>query len=149
MPRVLKWTALAAVLFFTAAAADLGLRSRSALTEARRQELWRDNPFLKKEYYDGQLEKKLNLLKAETAADKLKPEEAEEKASLLRTERDFYQSESSAKLAFIWYRTAAEEFPSPLNPWAARAAARLPAAREAWRAELAAKGMNADPRLIR
>ena len=147
MRRILKWTALLAVLFFTAAAADLGLRSRSALLEARRQELWRDTPSLKKEYYDRQLEKKLAGLKEGTAAAP-RPEETEEKASLLKAERDLYLSESSAKLAYLWYKTAAEEFPSPLNPWAARAARRLPAAKEAWRAELAAKGLKVEDRML-
>ena len=147
-PRVFAWTAAAAVLFFTIAAADLGLRSRSALNEARRQELWRDTPSLKKEYYDGLLDKQLLLLKDEAASAGLKPEGMESRASLLRAERDLYMSESSAKLACTWYKTAAEEFSSPLNPWAARARERLPAAREAWRAELAANGLKPAPEMM-
>lgn len=144
-PRLAVWTALTAVLFFSAAAADLGLRSRSALLEARRQELWRDNPTLKELYYDGLFEKKLRQLKESAVAGRLTPEETQRQESLLKAEKDLYISGSSAKLAYTWYKTAAGEFTSPLNPWAAEAGKSLEAAREAWRAELAAAGPDAPP----
>ncbi|HBA60716.1 MAG TPA: hypothetical protein DCZ92_07835 [Elusimicrobia bacterium] len=133
--RLAAWTALTAVLFFLAAA-DLGLRSRSALLEARQQELWRDNPSLKKRYYDAGLEDKLLALKKRAGSGELAREEAARQEALLRAERDLYVSESSARLAYTWYKTAAEDFPSPLNPWAAEAAKSLPSARKAWQAEL-------------
>ncbi|PIU19598.1 MAG: hypothetical protein COT18_06660 [Elusimicrobia bacterium CG08_land_8_20_14_0_20_59_10] len=141
--RLAAWTALTAVLFFSAAAADLGLRSRSALLEARKQELWRDTPRLKELHYNGLFEKKLLLLKEN--AGRLTPEEMERRESLLKAERDLYISGSSAKLAYTWYKTAAGEFASPLNPWAAEAGKNLEAARDAWRSELAAAGPDAPP----
>jgi len=132
------------MLFFVAAAADLGLRSRAALLEARRHDLWSANPGLKAEYYGSLYKKKLARLDKELAAGRLKKGSAGQQADLLKSERDFFLAESSAKLALLWYKTAAERFASPLNPWAARARERLPAAREAWRAELAAKGLRTE-----
>lgn len=136
--------ACAAILFFAGAAADLGLRSRAALQEARRHELWSATPQLKAEYYGGLLEKGLARLDKELSAGRIGKEKAEQQAALLKAERDFLLAESPAKLAVLWYKTAAEKFASPLNPWAAQARARLPAAREAWRAELAAKNLKAE-----
>ena len=136
--------ACAAILFFAAAAADLGLRSRAALHEARRQDLWRASPRLKTEYYNGLLEKELARLDKGLAAGRTGKEKAGQQAALLKAERDFRLAESPAKLAWLWYKTAAGKFDSPLNPWAAQARARLPAAREAWRAELAKQNLKAE-----
>lgn len=133
--------AAAVLLFLGAAAADLGLRSRSALLEARRQETWVKEPALKKAYYEAVLAKALAAVEKDAAAGRLDRPGADRKKALLTAERDFNMAESPAKLAWLWYRTAAREFPSPLNPWAAEAARALPAARAAWKAELAAKGI--------
>ncbi|HNW44584.1 MAG TPA: hypothetical protein PKI19_08770 [Elusimicrobiales bacterium] len=141
-----RWplAACAVILFFTAAAADLGLRSRSALRTAQRCELWVKTPALKAEYYESLYKAKLARLDAGLASGRLNKEQAAQQADLLRTERDFQLEESSAKLAWLWYKTAAGKFKSPLNPWAAQARARLPAALAAWRAELAAKKIKTE-----
>ncbi|OGS13571.1 MAG: hypothetical protein A2234_01630 [Elusimicrobia bacterium RIFOXYA2_FULL_58_8] len=135
--------ACAAILFFAAAAVDLGLRSRAALRQAQLHALWSATPGLKTAHYDGLLKEQLALLEKETAAGRLDRARAERQAAVLKAESDFHLAESSAKLSWIWYRTAAEKFSSPFNPWAAQARARLPAATEAWRAELAAKKIKA------
>lgn len=144
-PRLLVWAALAAPAFLLLAAGDLALRSRCALDEARRQESWRDAPALKARYFEALCRKRLEALAADAAAGKISKESAARAASLLAAERDFRVSESSAKMAYVWYKTAAGEFSSPLNPWAGQARAKLPAAQAAWRAELDAQGIKAEP----
>jgi hypothetical protein len=147
MPRRLRpliWAALAAPVFFLLAAGDLALRSREALLEAHKHEMWRDKPALKTEYFEADFRKKLRALENEDAKNGTSPENTARAAALLAAEKEFRLSESSAKQACVWYKTAASEFSSPLNPWAARAKARLPAALAAWRAELAAGNIKAE-----
>ena len=144
-PRILVWAALAAPAFLLLAAGDLALRSRSALQEALRQESWRDAPALKARYFEDLCSRKLGALQADVAAGRTSRESSARAAALLTAERDFRVSESSAKMAYVWYKTAAGEFSSPLNPWAKRARERLPGALAAWRGELAARGIKAEP----
>ena len=130
--RALRATALAALAagaFLLLAAADLALRSRQALLRAEQEEAWSRDPAAKAAYYDA-------LLRDDAGG---------RRETLLRDRRDYLVSESSAKMACLWYRTAAEDFYFPGNPWAAEARARLPAALAAWNAELAAKGVKAPP----
>ena len=134
----------ALLLFFAAAAADLGLRSRQALAEAKRHEAWAAAPALKKKHFEALHAGAVSRLERDAAAGSLSAEQSKAARAALDAELEFNLSESSAKQAYAWYRTAAREFRSPLNPWAAEAEARLPAAREAWRAELAAKGIKAE-----
>jgi hypothetical protein len=142
-PSSLTWAALAALVFLALAAGDLGLRSRSALLEAQKYETWRDNPAQKAAYFEAGLKEELRALELKSARTAASPEAAARAAALLTAEKDFRLEESSAKLAYVWYKTAASEFRSPLNPWAARARARLPGALAAWKAELAAKNIKA------
>ncbi|MBI5744517.1 MAG: hypothetical protein HY952_08215 [Elusimicrobia bacterium] len=147
-PRALTWAAIAALVFFLLAAGDLALRSRAALNEAIRQEAWLADPAAKKAWFDGQFTLKAREVELSVAAGKTLPEEAARQVSLLAAERDFRISESSAKSAYIWYKTAAEEFRSPFNPWAKEAAARQPGALAAWKAELAASGVKPEPWML-
>ncbi len=144
-PRILVWAAIAAPAFLLLAAGDLALRSRSALAEADRQEAWRSAPALKAAYFENSYREKLDALQAEAAAGKITGESAAREAALLKAERDFRVSESSAKMAYVWYKTAAGEFSSPFNPWAKTAREKLPDALAAWRAELAAQGIKTEP----
>lgn len=147
-PRILVWAAFAAPAFLMLAAGDLALRSRSAVREARRQEAWRDTPALKTRYFDDSCRERLAALEADSAAGKISKESAARAAVLLTAERDLRISESSAKMAYVWYKTAAGEFTSPLNPWAAQAREKLPGALAAWRAELDAQGIKAEPWML-
>lgn len=142
----LRWTtraALAALVFFLLAAADLALRSRGALARAEQEMAWAADPAAKAAWYGAVYAGKAEKVKKDLAAGRLTPAAAARADALLQAERDFRISESSAKMAFIWYRSAAEEFRSPLNPWSARAAAAMPRALAAWKAELAAAGVKA------
>jgi len=88
-------------------------------------------------------------VKARADGGELNAEQAERALTLAAAERDFSVSESSAKQAVIWYRSAADDFNSPFNPWAAQARSELPAALAAWRAELEAKGVKAEDWMLR
>lgn len=137
--RATALAALAAGAFLSLAAADLGLRSRGALLEAEKYEAWAAQPALKAAALEAEFGSSAPIAAAGAA-----PEAAERQRDLLAARREFAQSQSPAKLAYIWYKTAAEDFYFPGNPWAAKARARLPGALAAWRAELAARGISAE-----
>ncbi|MBI4350467.1 MAG: hypothetical protein HY550_03415 [Elusimicrobia bacterium] len=137
------WIAIAVPVFFLLAAGDLALRSREALRRAEREEAWRADPSAKAAYFEAKYA-------AEAAAPGTYTGGTAARAATLRAaEKEFLVSESSAKMAYVWYRTAAEDFSFPLNPWAARARARLPAALAAWRAELEAGGIKAEEWMVK
>lgn len=148
MPRWATRAAIAAPVFLLLAAGDLALRSRSALLEAEKQEAWRAAPAVKAAYFEAEYARKTGDLDRQAAEGRVTPEAAARSRSLFKAEEEFLISESSAKMAYLWYRTAAEDFAFPLNPWAARARSRLPAALAAWRAELEAKGVKAEPWML-
>lgn len=139
--KVRAWIAIAVPAFFLLAAGDLALRSRAALLRAEREEAWSKDPSAKAAYYE-------DLFSRETPAGTASAETAARAASLRKAEKEFRISESSAKMAYIWYKTAAGDFYFPMNPWAARARAKLPSALAAWRAELAAKGVKAEEWMV-
>jgi len=145
LKRPAAWIALAVPAFFLLAAGDLALRSRGALLRAEREEAWRDNPAAKASYFEARFARETAGEKAGKAAPGTAPRET----VLNETEKEFLISESSAKMAYIWYKTAAEDFYFPMNPWAAKARARLPAALAAWRAELAGKGVKAEDWMLK
>lgn len=130
------------------AAADLGLRSRGALKEARRHASWIKNPEAKKAYFEKLYAGRAAAIGSAAAEGKISGDEAERRRVLAETERDFLISESSAKQACLWYRTAAREFNSPLNPWASQAEKELPEALKAWTGELEASGIKPEPWML-
>jgi hypothetical protein len=144
LKRPAAWIALAVLAFFLLAAADLGLRAKGALGRAKQHAAWRDVPSLKAEHFGRLHSLRSAAIKAEAAAGKLTAEQAARAESLAAAEKDFLISESSAKQAVIWYRSAAEDFPSPFNLWAKEARRELPGALAAWRAQLEAKGIKTE-----
>jgi hypothetical protein len=144
LQRPAAWIALAVPAFLLLAAADLGLRSRGALARAEQHARWRDNPAEKAAHFGALFELRAAEIKAEAAAGRLAQEQAERAQALAAAERDLQLQESSAKQACLWYRSAAREFRSPLNPWAARAEKELAPALAAWRAELRAQGVKTE-----
>ncbi len=146
LKRPKAWIAIAVPAFFLLAAGDLALRSRGALLRAEQEESWRDNPGAKKAYFENLYSGK-NASGGDAAAES--PEAAARAANLKAAELEFRVSESSAKMAYVWYKTAAQDFYLPFNPWADKARARLPAALAAWRAELEAKGVKVEEWMIK
>lgn len=148
LKRPAAWIAIAVPAFLLLAAADLGLRSRGALERAERHALWRDHPEAKAAHFKELFDRKAADIEAGAAAGRLSAEAAARELTLAAAERDFLISESSAKQAYTWYRTAARDFSSPLNPWAGRAERELPAALAAWRAELEHGGARLEPWML-
>lgn len=136
--------ATAVLGFFLLAAGDLALRSRGALLRGDEQALWRDNPGSKAAHYEALFRQRASAIEKDSAGGLLTKEQAGRAAALAAAERDFFISESSAKLAYTWYLTAAGDFHSPFNHWAAKAEEKLPGALAAWRAELAARGVKLE-----
>ena len=150
--RALRLTALAAAAagaFFLLAAGDLALRSRSALAEARRHAAWHADPAAKAAHFKALYAAASGTISRDAAQGHLTAEQAARAETLAAAERDMLIAESSAKQAVLWYRSAAEDFSSPLNPWSALAARELPAALEAWRAELEARGLKTEDWMLR
>ncbi|OIO01086.1 MAG: hypothetical protein COX65_05435 [Elusimicrobia bacterium CG_4_10_14_0_2_um_filter_56_8] len=141
---VKAWIAAAVPAFLLLAAGDLALRSRDALLKAREQAAWRDNPGEKAAHYAAWFQERSEAIEKDSAAGKLTAEQSGRAAVLAAAERDFLISESSSKQAFLWYKTAADDFYFPFNPWAQAARKELPGALAAWRAELAAKGVKLE-----
>jgi hypothetical protein len=148
LKRPAAWIAIAVPAFLLLAAADLGLRSRGALARAEQHARWRDYPAEKAAHFDNLFDGKAADIDAGAAAGRLTAEAAARELTLAAAERDFLISESSAKQAYTWYRTAARDFSSPLNPWAGRAERELPAALAAWRAELERGGARLEPWML-
>ncbi len=147
--RVWVWIAIAVPVFFLLAAGDLALRSRGALLRAEEHALWRDNPERKAAHYETLFKQRVSAIEKDSAGGKLTREQFGRAVALASAERDFFVLESSAKQAYIWYRTAAEDFPAPFNPWLKKAEERLPGALAAWRAELAAKGVKVEDWMLK
>lgn len=148
LKRPAAWIAIAVPAFLLLAAGDLGLRSRGALQRAEQQARWRDYPAEKATHFKILYDNKAADIQAGAAAGRLTAEAAARELALAAAERDFLISESSAKQAYTWYRTAARDFASPLNPWAGTAERELPAALAAWRAELERGGARVEPWML-
>ncbi|MDA8131467.1 MAG: hypothetical protein M0011_08200 [Elusimicrobia bacterium] len=147
--RYTAWTALAVLAFFLLAAADLALRSRSAMKRGDKFYYWLTRPDDKKAYFDGLYKSRAEKITRDAEAGRLSAAETARQTELAAAERDFRLQESSAKQAYIWYRTAAEDFRSPLNPWAAEASAKADSALAAWKEELKRRGVTAEDWMLR
>ena len=147
--RYTAWTASAVLAFFLLAAGDLALRARSALKRGDRFYAWVSAPEEKKAYFNGLYDRRAEGLRGEAEAGRLTPAEAARLTDLAAAERDFRLKESSAKQAYFWYRTAAEDFRSPFNLWAAEASLKAAEALSAWKEELRRDGVRTEDWMFR
>ena len=141
MPAKLKYFLFflcAAAFFLSAAYLDLALRARSSYLAGERYMAWVRNPALKKDFLDGVFSAKLRALEAERDGGRLSGPDLEDKKNLLLAEHSFKTGESSAKYAYIWYKTAAADFSPPVTRWARLARQKAPEALALWKAELKA-----------
>ena len=112
----------AAVFFIAAAYLDLALRGRSACLKGEKYMALAMSPSLKK-----------------PAAGRA-PAPGDDAKDLLLAKREFKEGESAAKYAYIWYRTAAEDFSPPETRWTRLARRKAPEALALWNAVLKRKG---------
>lgn len=140
MGRLLLTGAALAAAVYAMALGDVALRGRAAYLEGEKWLEWSRRPELKQAHFDAVLaarERELEKHRAE-----LTPEAYEKKRLLARFERDQAVAESSLKYAFVWHRTAVELFTPPETRWTRASRERLPEVREAWRREMAARGIK-------
>jgi len=128
----------AAAFFLSAAYLDLAFRARSAYQEGEKHMAWAKNPALKKDHFDEVFSAKLKALEAERAGGRLSGPGFEDKKNLLLAEKNFKTGESSAKYAYIWYKTAGTDFSPPVTRWTRLARQKAPEALALWKAELKA-----------
>ena len=128
----------AAAFFLSAAYLDLVLRAKSAYLEGEKHMAWVKTPSLKKDFFDGVFSTRLRALEAERAAGRLSGPDFEDKKNLLLAEHSFKAGESSAKYAYLWYKTAGTDFSPPVTRWTRLARQKAPEALALWKAELKA-----------
>lgn len=146
MRRALLAAAGLAAAVYALALGDVVLRGRSAYLEGEKWLEWSRRPELKKAHFDAALAAREKELEKEKA--KLSPEAYEKKLVLARFERDQAVAESSLKYAYVWYRTAVELFTPPETRWTRAARERMAETREAWKRELAARGVKVADHML-
>jgi len=99
---------------------------------------WAGNPALKKDFFDKVFSARLKALEAERTGGRLSVPDFEDKKNLLLAEKNFKTGESSAKYAYIWYKTAGTDFSPPTTRWTRLARQKAPEALALWKAELKA-----------
>ncbi|HBB68351.1 MAG: hypothetical protein A2X28_08315 [Elusimicrobia bacterium GWA2_56_46] len=138
----------AVIFFFSAAYLDLTLRARSAYLEGEKYMAWAKEPALKKDFFENTFSAGLTALKNGRMEEGGRGDGFEDKKNLLLAEKNFKIGESSAKYAYIWYRTAGTDFSPPVTHWAGLARQKTPAALALWRAELALEGTRFDDNML-
>lgn len=137
--RGLALAAGLAGLVLALACADVVLRARTAFREGERHFLWHRDPAAKKAHFDEELARRVRALDAAKASGTMSDLEHAQRISLETVRRDEAVAESSLKLAYRWYETAADLFSTPSNPWARRSRERLIEVGGLWNAERAAR----------
>lgn len=146
MRRVLLTATALAAAVYGLALGDVALRGRAAYLEGEKWLEWSRKPELKQAHFDAVLAEREAALEKERAG--LSSEAYEKKRLLARFERDQAVAESSLKYAFVWHRTAVELFTPPETRWTRAARERLPEVREAWRRELAGRGIKVADHML-
>lgn len=121
--------------------ADLVLRARGAYLEGEKRLQWNRRPELKKEALDQELAETERRLLSDFRAKRLGKSELEQRLALARFTRDETFNESSAKHAYVWFRTAVELCSPPESRWVALSRRKMAEAKELWLKELQAKNI--------
>jgi hypothetical protein len=136
--KYMIFSACAALFFLSAAYTDLAFRARSAYLEGEKYTAWTKEPELKKDYLERSYAPRLKALEDGSSKGRLSAADFQDQKNLLLVEKEFKLGESSAKYAYIWYKTAAADFSPPETRWAGLARKKASEALELWKAELRA-----------
>ena len=128
----------AAAFFLSAACLDLAFRARNAYLEGEKFMAWVKTPAMKKDHFDKVFSAKLKALEGRMTGDASSGPDFEDKKNLLLAEKNFKTGESSAKYAYLWYKTAGTDFSPPVTRWTRLARQKAPEALALWKAELKA-----------
>lgn len=101
---------------------------------------WTKDPSQKKDFLDAVFAARLKVLEHERTGGRISASDFEDKKNALQAEKDFKLAESSAKYAYIWYKTAGADFSPPVTRWTLLARQKMPAALALWKAELKKDG---------
>jgi len=137
--KTLLFLGAAAAFLWGVAVLDLRARAKSAWLTAERYREWHLRPDAKRLYLEDIYAKKALALKRTGG---ITQKELNAKLAGLETEKEFLINESSAKYAYLWYKTASFSFCRPKNKWCARAREMLGPAKDLWKAELRAKNIK-------
>ena len=131
----------AAAALYGFAALDVTLRARSAYLEGEKYMRWQDHPEEKLAFFESAFQARKKELQAKLGKKALSQDEFNERLELAGFERDEAVKDSSAKYAYVWYRTAVELFTPPESRWVGLSRARMEDAKRLWRSELKARGV--------
>ena len=142
-------TLLAVVaVFYGMVYVDVVLRARDAWMKGEMYWRWADHPEERLAYLQQQQAKEQTALDAKKAAGTLSADEYSRATELLQFRYAQMGRESSLKYAYVWYQTAAELFSPPESKWVVMARAKMPLAKERWKAELAAQHIPYDDYML-
>jgi hypothetical protein len=133
---------------YAVSAADLSLRARAACREGEWQLRLSREPALREAEAAARLDERKQRLSRSLAEGLVTPSEFETSLALARMERERFLEESPAKLAFVWFKTAAALFSPPRSPWSLRARAGMAEARALWEKDLKAAGVEPQERFF-
>jgi len=133
--KYLSLSLCAAIFFLAAAYLDLTLRARNAYLEGEKYMAWAKDPALKERAVENIFSARLETLERGRTGNSAPAEDIEDEKELLTAEKNFKKGESAAKYAYIWYRTAAEDFSPPATRWTVLARRKAPEALALWEAE--------------
>jgi hypothetical protein len=118
---------------------DVVLRARSAWLEGEKYWRWSEYPGERQAYLRQKLNSEEAALDKKKAAGQLAPDDYDRDKELLEFRYDQMGRESSMKYAYVWYQTAVDLFSPPESKWVRLSRAKMPLARERWKAELKAQ----------
>lgn len=116
--------------------ADVVMRARHAYLEGEKYWRWAEHPEERLKILDDQLARRKAELDAKLAQGALSREQYEHDVELAEFDREQAGKESNLKYAYIWYQTTVELFSPPESRWVRLARAKMPIAKDRWKAEL-------------
>jgi len=140
-----KWQRVALAVFATIVAVyaviyiDVVARARHAYMEGEKYLNWHKNPALKEAFYDEKLSCQKTELQKLLDKGKISKDEYDVRLEIIEAGNKYEREESSAKYAYVWYKTAVELFSPPESRWVKLSREKMPIAKELWRQELIKK----------
>lgn len=134
-----RWLAAALgclAFIYAVAYADVVLRARRAYLEGEKYMLWTEQPALKQAALDAELVLQENELRGRAVHEGWSADALQQRLYLARFQHDERLKESSAKYAYVWYRTAIRLFSPPESKWVRLCRERAPAAKALWKKDL-------------
>ncbi len=127
---------------------DVVMRAKEAYREGEKYWHWADHPDERAKFLDETFATQKNTLDGRLSKNQISKEDYDRDLELLQFDHDQALQESSIKYAFVWYQTAVDLFSPPQSKWVVLSRAKMPLARERWKAELRAKKIPFEDYMI-